>query len=253
VSTPADYTLLKEICTTAGAVALQYWGTSKTQRKPDGSLVTDADVACEAVIIEALSRAFPKCAIISEEGTETQGAEGVWFVDPIDGTSSFVEGLAHWGPTLSLVVDGEIVMGAFYQPRLAEFWCVLRDRGAWKNETPVTLTHPKKIRSFHPLYGPSGMHLWEPICWPGKMRALGATAAHLALAATTQGGVALVPRWHFWDIGFGIAMVEHCGGVITDLSGRSWHPLRDPHQPFLAGSPVAITHLLKNGPLLNDD
>ena len=173
-------------------------------------------------------------------------------MDPIDGTSSFVEGLAHWGPTISLVVDQEITLGAFWQPRLNEFWFASSTAGAFLNDQRLTTPNPSQILSFHPFYGPSGLHRYLPIPWPGKLRALGATAAHLAKAASLEGAVTLVPRWKFWDIGNGILMVEQSGGVITDLAGRDWHPLRDPPKPFLAGSPRAIEHLLQNGPLLND-
>jgi len=231
---------------------MDYWGRSKTRRKSDGTLVTDADEACEDAIVAALAVAFPNCGIISEEGAEASGAAGTWYVDPIDGTSSYVEGLAHWGPTISLVVDGEITLGAFWQPRLRDFWFASRQNGAWHNETKLQHHTADRILSIHPFYGPSGLHHLLPIPWPGKLRALGATAAHLALAASSAGGVAFVPRWKFWDIGNGILMVEQSGGVITDLSGMTWHPLKDPHQPFLAGSPRAIEHLIQNGLRLND-
>ena len=231
---------------------MTFWGQSKTRRKQDGSLVTDADQACEDLIVCELTKAFPGCAIISEEGTETHGEHGTWYVDPIDGTSSFVEGLAHWGPTISLVVGQDITLGAFWQPRLNEFWFASTQSGAYRNSERLQLTNPAQILSYHPFYGPSGLHHYLPIPWPGKLRALGATAAHLAMAASMEGAAAFVPRWKFWDIGNGILMVEQSGGVITDLAGRSWHPLRDAKKPFLAGSPRAIEHLLQNGPLLND-
>ena len=252
MSVPVEHPLLKSICIRAGEKALEYWQTSRSTQKKDGSIVTDADIACESVLVESLSKAFPDCAIISEEGSQRTGSGGTWYVDPIDGTSSFVEGLAHWGPTISLAVDGEFQMGAFWQPRLGEYWFAKSNKGAWNNESEIKITQPDRIRSFHPLYGPSGLHRVGPIPWPGKLRALGSTAAHLALVASTPGSVALVPRWKLWDIGNGILMVEQSGGVLTDLSGKPWHPLRDSPCPILAGSPRAIEHLTTQGSFLND-
>ena len=156
--------------------------------------------ACEESIVNALSKAFPNHGIVSEEGTQTTGEEGTWYVDPIDGTSSFVEGLAHWGPTIALAQKQHFELGAFWQPRLQDFWCGHRGIGAWKNKSMLKLEDPEQIKSIHPLYGPSGLHHLQPIPWPGKLRALGATAAHLALVASTPGSVAFVPRWKMWDI-----------------------------------------------------
>jgi len=249
---PAYQSILREICEGAGRTAMRYWGRSQQQRKEDGSVVTDADKACEAFIVDALDRAFPKDGIVGEEGALKQGNDRTWYVDPIDGTSSFVDGLAHWGPTLGLAHGSEFISGAFWQPRIEEFWFSHKDLGAFRNDIKLPVATVPIPGPNHPLYGPSGLHRLQPIPWPGKLRALGATAAHLALVACTPGSVAFVPRWKMWDVVNGILMVELSGGVITDLLGHPWHPLREGHKPFLAGSPRAIEHLTQESKFIND-
>lgn len=249
---PAYQSILREICEGAGATAMRYWGQSQQQRKADGSIVTDADKACEDYIVEALSRIFPEDGIVSEEGALKTGKGRTWYVDPIDGTSSFVDGLAHWGPTLGLAEAQEFIVGAFWQPRIEEFWFSQATLGAFRNDRRIIRTETPLPGPNSPLYGPSGLHRLQPIPWPGKLRALGATAAHLALVACTPGSVAFVPRWQMWDIVNGILMVELSGGVITDLGGQPWHPLRDGHKPFLAGSQHAIQHLTQKSKFFND-
>src|SRR5690242_4899180 len=97
---------LERLLRSAGEVALGHFRTVRPEDKADGSEVTRADREVEDLLVEGLSSAFPGDAIESEEGSHVSGGEATWYVDPIDGTSSFLEGLAHWGPTVCRIADG---------------------------------------------------------------------------------------------------------------------------------------------------
>ena len=109
---------LERLLKRAGACAYSYFGSAQVSHKADGSLVTDADKVAEEVLLEGLTEAFPGYGVRGEEGAHVDGERGTWYVDPLDGTSAFVQLLAHWGPTVCLVEDGELVLGAFWLPRL---------------------------------------------------------------------------------------------------------------------------------------
>src|SRR5277367_4516840 len=65
--------------------------------KPDGSPVSEGDHASEAAIVSYLQSARPKDSILTEESGQYEGDAGhAWFVDPVDGTRSFVRGIASW-------------------------------------------------------------------------------------------------------------------------------------------------------------
>ncbi len=233
---------LQEILRAAGQAAMLRFRRADVSSKPDGSAVTDADLAAQEIILERLARAFPGDALVSEEmGPPPKGLSGpTWFIDPIDGTSAFIEGLAHWGPTICrLDASGRVELGAFWIPRLQEFWFAAAGGGAWRNgdrlgPLPHDMSRPA------PIYVPSHTHRVGPLPWPGKIRVLGCAAAHLAMVAAGAGAGTIITNWAIWDIGCGILLVREAGGAVVDLSGADLDPMGGPDVPFIAASPNAI-------------
>jgi len=239
--TPLPYrSLVEHLLREAGRAALRTFRDTTPRNKADGSLVTDADGAAEAIIVEGLARECPRMGIVGEEGTRMSGGEGTWYVDPIDGTGAFVEGLAYWGPTLCLVREGRIEVGAFHLPRLGETWYAARGLGAFRDHKRLRPTNPEQIRRNDSLYLPSRFHRRSPISWPGKVRALGSTAAHLAHTASGGAAATVVLRWSLWDVGCGILLVREANRDLVDLTGGPFDPMDQPGRPFLAGAPAAL-------------
>jgi myo-inositol-1(or 4)-monophosphatase len=239
----------------AGAAALAHFRTAPVEFKPDGTEVTIADRVAEEVIVEGLAQRFPDSGIVGEEGARVgdRGA-GTWHVDPIDGTSAFIEGLAEWGPTVCWVRDGRVVFGAFYLPRLGELWWAVRGGGAYVDANGRTdrlrPTDPPAIGPSHALYLPSRFHHY-PVAWPGRVRAFGSSAYHLAQVAYGGGGAegagavaTVIPRWALWDVGCGLLLVEEAGRVAVDLSGAAFSAVTDENRPFVAGAPVAVAAIV---------
>lgn len=235
--------ILDPLLRAAGDLAMSYFRRCTPEEKPDGSQVTEADRVVEAFLVEGLARHFPDHAIRSEEGGSVEGTGGCWYVDPIDGTSSFVEGLAHWGPTVCLERGGALVAGAFWQPRLGEFWYAEKGAGAWHGDTRLH-AGPATPHREQTLCLPSRFHRVGPIPWPGKVRAVGSSAAHLALVAIGAAAAAVVPQWALWDVGCGALLLGEAGYPVVDQAG---HPLDvascAPGTPLVAGSTGATRHL----------
>ena len=212
--------------------------------------MTQADLEAQDIIAEGLTLAFPGIPIVAEEGglDSDPGHGERFYVDPIDGTAAFVEGLAHWGPTVGLVVDDRPVLGALLLPRISEFWVAKRGHGAWLDDTRLAPAPKDRVRRNDVLYVPSRFHTVAPREWPGKMRGLGSTAVHLAQVAAGAGAGAVIARWAPWDVACGILLVEEASRVITDLAAAPLLPLSaatggdDPFrgEPFLAGDPVVV-------------
>lgn len=220
----------------AGDACMERFRRATPRQKSDGSRVTDADVAAEEILIAALAKLFPDDSIRSEESGEAVVGRGpgTWWIDPLDGTDAFIEGLAHWGPTIARHVDGAWEQGALYLPRLGEFWFAAKGAGAWRDGDRLGPQDPPPGDRTAVLYLPSRSHQLGPLPWPGKVRALGSTAAHLAMVAAGSGAAAVVTRWSPWDIGAGSLMVSEAGRHIVDLSGDPVDPMLAPDTPFVA-------------------
>lgn len=100
-------------------------------------LVTEHDRASEKIIIEFLLNVCPQWRIVGEEGGVQGGSSEVtWFIDPIDGTSNFAQGLAFFCVSLGVEVNGSVVAGAVYNPFTEELFSA-DDTGAFLNGRPL--------------------------------------------------------------------------------------------------------------------
>jgi 3'(2'), 5'-bisphosphate nucleotidase len=123
------------IASRAAAAILAVPRTSLNQRaKPDGSPVTAADQASEAIILEGLARLMPEVAVLSEEAAgarpfvPTSGR--LLLVDPLDGTREFLAGLDEFVVNIALMQDGAPVAGVIVAPARGLIWRGHVGRGA---------------------------------------------------------------------------------------------------------------------------
>ena len=237
--------MLESILVEAGQIALRHFHSVRASLKSDGTQVTVADVEVERHLTAALLQHFPDCGICAEEGERVSGNGPTWFVDPIDGTGAFLDGLAHWGPSICLIDEQGPLVGATWFPLVGELYYARRGEGAWRGTSRLNPTPVDTVRRNHCLMVPSGFHRLPAFKWPGKVRGLGSTAAHLALVAA-GGPVATVigAGWRLWDVGAGALMVQEAGLSIVDIQGQVYHPTQDRGSAFIAGSPHAIDVLL---------
>ena len=105
------------------AVLEHYRGDFAVARKIDGSPVTAADHASEAIVVEALHRLTPEIPVVSEEAVEAGHVPDIsggrfWLVDPLDGTKEFVKRNGEFAVVVGLVVDFRAVAGVIHAPDL---------------------------------------------------------------------------------------------------------------------------------------
>jgi histidinol phosphatase-like enzyme (inositol monophosphatase family) len=123
----------RDVSRRAGEIALGYAARGVRQEdKADDSPVTEADRACERLIVDDLHAAFPDDGFLGEEGATAEGRSGRrWIVDPIDGTRDFLRGLPTWSNLIALEADGEIVLGVCNLAAQGELYWAVRGEGAW--------------------------------------------------------------------------------------------------------------------------
>ena len=104
---------LGDIVQQAGKVAIASRAHMVRELKKDGSIVTNADRDAELFIRSELQRFIPGSTVWGEEfGHDGDSPDGLWLVDPIDGTSNFSFGSPLWGVSVALLKDGVIQLGA---------------------------------------------------------------------------------------------------------------------------------------------
>jgi myo-inositol-1(or 4)-monophosphatase len=234
----------------AGRIALHYFNDVEARLKADQSVVTAADEEIEVLLRRRIAAAYPNHAIIGEEqGGAAPGAEYLWALDPIDGTSAFVQGLPIWGISIGLLRHEQPILGCFYLPLLQEWYEAGLEGPATFNGTPIHVAHDNLLDSEAWISVPSDSHRLYSIDYPGKTRSLGSMAASLCYVARGTAAGALLGRPHIWDIAAGLAILRRAGGDVQRLSVDAPVDLqvlltgkRLP-EPFIAGSPPALAML----------
>ncbi len=109
------------------------------RHKSDGSLCTEADIAAQSALCKKL-QAILNVPVLGEEMTDAQqrvlweaGHDGLWCIDPIDGTSNFVRGLPYFAVSVALIREGKSMLGVVYDPVANEMFAAERGRGAFLN------------------------------------------------------------------------------------------------------------------------
>ncbi|HEU0234647.1 MAG TPA: inositol monophosphatase family protein [Gallionella sp.] len=109
------------------------------QRKSDGSLCTEADVAAQTALTKKL-QAILNVPVLGEEMSAAEqhaiwqsGHDGLWCIDPIDGTSNFVRGLPYFAVSVALLRKGKSLLGVVYDPVADEVFAAESGKGAFLN------------------------------------------------------------------------------------------------------------------------
>jgi len=133
----------------AGRVALDFFDRVETlsvHRKGPQDMASEADLAVERLIRERLADRFPEDAFLGEETGQSgfDEAQGVWVVDPIDGTQPFVNGLRSWCVSIAYVHEGEVIFGVVNNPASGEVFAGASWLPATRNGVAI---HPNSARS----------------------------------------------------------------------------------------------------------
>jgi histidinol-phosphatase len=144
----ADVRLAHRLADVAAQIALSRFGDGalRARRKPDGSLVSDADLAVDRVLVEILSSQRPQDGVLSEEsGTRGADARRRWLLDPIDGTDRYLAGARNWGTHVALEVDGRLVVAIITRPTEWRRWWALRGHGAFESTSGEPLASARRL------------------------------------------------------------------------------------------------------------
>ena len=116
--------------------------------KGPGDFVSVADKKTEKIIIEELLKAHPDYGILSEEVgvINENNKEKRWIIDPIDGTSNFLNGIPQFAISIGYEEKGEITCGIIFDPIKNEMFFAEKGAGAFLNNSRIRVSNQKKIK-----------------------------------------------------------------------------------------------------------
>ena len=223
----------REAAKMAGAYARERFDQEKDIRfKQPGDIVTEVDTQTEAMVFELIQQEFPDHTLVGEESTyDVRADEGyAWIVDPVDGTRNYAGGLPVYSTVVGLALDGEVLVGANYDPERDDLFEAERGNGAYLNGKRIHVSERTELAGciigFDLPYSDVGaqyeLDMLAQAIWPnmGTVRALGSSALGISYAAAGRTDLYFQHRLSPWDMVAGILTVEEAGGVITDRNGN---------------------------------
>ncbi|RPD40671.1 inositol monophosphatase family protein [Chitinophaga barathri] len=228
-------TLLK--ATQAGAKVLQEYfnGTFTVSHKSSvNDLVTEADKKAEAAIIQTIQADFPDHQILSEEiGAITTSSTIKWIIDPIDGTVNFAHGIPICCVSVGVEQDGEMILGAVYNPLMNELFFAQKGFGATLNDkrisvsTKTNMANACLVTGFAYQYESTAnpLDVLQRFIRQGlPVRRLGSAAIDLCWVACGRFDGFWEHHLNAWDSAAGFLIVQEAGGKVTDFSGKTYSP-----------------------------
>ncbi|MCW8901805.1 MAG: inositol monophosphatase [Gammaproteobacteria bacterium] len=205
----------------------------KQNKKCDGSILTEADLAVQTKIEKKLKQLDSSILFLAEEMTEQaqetilqQSGRPVWVLDPLDGTTNFAAGIPYYAVSLALIEKGQPVLAIVYDPERDECFIAEKGSGAKLNQSNIEKGHSKiklsnavacidlkrlpeklaiKIVSQHPFR---------------SQRSFGGVALDWCWLAAGRFDVYLHGKQNIWDYAAGYLIYSEAGGISTTLSGE---------------------------------
>jgi myo-inositol-1(or 4)-monophosphatase len=215
---------------------MPYWrslGADEVTEKARNDLVSAADHAAEEAILSEIRRRFPHHDILSEEAGR-QGSKGsgpIWLVDPLDGTTNFVHGMAQFAVSVGVAANNRVEFGVILDPIKGDTFRAARGRGAWWNGSRCAVSDRTGLAGAYLATGfPFRAHrvldpylrIFRDVFLRCKaIRRLGSAALDLAYTACGIFDGFFEFQLSPWDFAAGSLMVEEAGGVLTDMDGGS--------------------------------
>ena len=217
----------------AGHLLLEKFGRITTvTMKGDINLVTEADLASEALIIERIKSHYPKHEILAEEAgnavTIDGEAEWKWIIDPLDGTTNYAHGYPCFAVTIALERHGEVVVGVTFDPTRNELFAAEKGRGATLNGKPIRDSDTDSLGASLIVTGfpydfkrkdDFARHLTAFLLSSRGVRRDGSAAIDLAYVACGRFDGFWEEGLNPWDMAAGKLLIEEAGGWITDYAG----------------------------------
>jgi 3'(2'), 5'-bisphosphate nucleotidase len=219
----------------------------------DGEPVTQADKLANEIIVARLKREFPADGILAEESIDTAhrlDKSRVWMIDPLDGTTGFIDRNGDFAVQIGLSENGECVLGVVYQPLTGVLYHAVKGGGAWlerADHQPEQMHVSEQLQISEMRLAASRSHrsprmdtVFKALGLKDEVRR-GSVGIKVGLIVEQQCDlyIHLSPRTKQWDTCAPEIILNEAGGRITDLFGK---PLRYNHTEVQNHNGVVATN-----------
>lgn len=200
-------------------------------REYSKEITSDHDHQSDQTIISVLSKRFPNHNLLTEEtGSVDNGSDYTWIVDPIDGSSNFLNHNPYFSISIALARGSEVVLGVVYSPFLEELVVAERGAGATLNGERMSVSSTERLEDTY-IVGCAGGEpdnkRFAKVCYSlhaqnKDFRKIGSAAIEGYMVAAGRVDAFTTLSISPWDIAAaGLAVLES-GGMVTDMQGRPW-------------------------------
>ncbi|MEW5908854.1 MAG: inositol monophosphatase family protein [Thermodesulfobacteriota bacterium] len=216
-------TVIREL----GDEALSFYGKGKTHLKFDDELVTQAEVHLVDRFEKKIALQFPSHQVYRNNKKMDDYRTGeqtfLWVFDAIDGVANFQAGIPLWGISLSIIENFWPVFGAFYMPATGDFFHAVGGSKAYLGQKEIHISEQESINNESLLLTYSRFHQNFNSNFPGKIRNLGCTAAHICYVAMGSAEAAVVANESYQNLAAVQIIIESAGGKIYPMDGSEFY------------------------------
>tara|TARA_B100000965_G_scaffold263175_1_gene222128 strand:- start:181 stop:984 length:804 start_codon:yes stop_codon:yes gene_type:complete len=207
--------------------------------KGPGDFVTSADKRTEKIIIDELQKAHSDYGIITEESgsINTGNKNNRWIIDPIDGTTNFLNGIPQFAISIGYEEESEIKCGVIFDPIKNEMFCAEKGNGAYLNNSRIRVSNKKKLKDALLVTGgprqsskikkeifSEFVEVSNNILSP--VRKFGSAALDLAYVACGRFDGYWQRELSYWDVAAGIIILKEAGGFVDFFEEDNKDPLK---------------------------
>lgn len=234
----------------AGDFLLMKFRKSKHNSREHGKDVkTIYDIASERLIRKTIRRKYPNHSILAEEtGFTKKDEDYIWIVDPLDGTSNFINANPFFAISIAFAFKGNLELSVVYAPFLKELFFAERNKGAYSldlltnKKRRLKVSSTSELRNSYIVTCEGGEKNRERISEIRRrlsanaldVRKLGSGALECAWVACARSDAFITTKISPWDIAAGALLVKEADGEVLDFNGNEWN--------FLSTTDVIVTN-----------
>jgi myo-inositol-1(or 4)-monophosphatase len=222
-------TPMQELAREAGGLLVADFGKVTIEYKGEADLVTKADRASEALIVDQLRRRWPGHDLIGEEGSRNEtGSDYRWYVDPLDGTTNFAHGYPVFCVSMALEYKGERIAGVIYDPNRNELFAAEKGSGSTLNGNAIHVSRVTRLQESliatgfpsHKRHQNPNIHFYHQLTLRSHgVRRAGSAALDLCYLACGRYDAFWEFNLNSWDTAAGVLIVQEAGGKVTRFGG----------------------------------